>query len=222
MKISFRTPELSFITALIIFGLIDYVTTNTMSFIDLGQPTNILKIIYFEDVLLVIIAGALVACVLTSLFASQSVVFKTILLTAIISMIGLLLNICGLLLSLFNRIVDSRYLLMDAALTYVSIILLFTVWYWILDYEHQQARSSGTLIPPAIVFPQRERKISGYENWKPGFIDYLFLSFHSSSTMGPTDTLILSKRVKITMMFQVSISLIVLIVIAARAIGILR
>jgi len=207
MKIYFRFHELSYITALIIFGLIDYITSNTLSFIDLGHPINILKITHFEDVLIVLIAIALVACVLTSLFASESIVYRTILVAAVLSMLGLFLNICGL---------------MDAALMYVSTVLLFTVWYWILDYQHQQAQSSGALIPPAILFPLRERKISGYENWKPGFIDYLFLSFHSSSTMGPTDTLILSKRVKITMMFQVSISLIVLIVVAARAIGILR
>jgi hypothetical protein len=222
MKISFRIHELSYITALIIFGLIDYITSNTLSFIDLGHPINILKITHFEDVLIVLIAIALAACVLTSLFASESILYRTILVAAVLSMLGLFLNICGLLLSLFNRVVDPRFLLMDAALMYVSTVLLFTVWYWILDYQHQQAQSSGALIPPAILFPLRERKISGYENWKPGFIDYLFLSFHSSSTMGPTDTLILSKRVKITMMFQVSISLIVLIVVAARAIGLLR
>jgi len=222
MKISLRNPEFSYIIALIIFELIDYVTSSTLSFIDIGHPINILRITRFEDVLFVIIAIALVACILTSLFASQSVIFHTILLTAVLSMFGLFLNICGLVLSLFNRVADPRFLLMDAALMYVSTVLLFTVWYWILDYQHQQAQSSGEYIPPAIVFPLREKKISGYENWKPGFIDYLFLSFHSSSTMGPTDTLILSKRVKITMMFQVSISLIVLIVVAARAIGILR
>jgi len=110
---------------------------------------------------------------------------------------------------------------MDAALVFVSTVLLFTVWYWILDYKYQQSLGSGEVVPPAIIFPLMERKIPGYENWKPGFIDYLYLSFHTSSTVGPTDTLILSKRAKITTMFQVLISLIVLIVVAARAIGIL-
>jgi hypothetical protein len=111
---------------------------------------------------------------------------------------------------------------MDAALVFISTVLLFTVWYWILDFNYRQSLGSGEVVPPAIVFPLMERKISGYEHWKPGFIDYLFLSFHTSSTVGPTDTLILSKRAKITTMFQVLISLIVLIVVAARAIGILQ
>jgi hypothetical protein len=222
MKISFRNHECSYIIVLIIFGLIDYVTSNTLSFIDIGHPINILKITRFEDVLLILIVIGLVACILTYLFASQLVFFHTILVTAALSTLGLFLDICGLLLSLFNRIVDPRFLLMDAALMYVSTVLLFTIWYWILDYKHQQAQSSGEVVPPAIVFPLKEREISGYENWKPGFIDYLFLSFHTSSTVGPTDTLILSKHAKITLMFQASISLIVLIVVAARAIGILR
>jgi len=75
---------------------------------------------------------------------------------------------------------------------------------------------------PALIVPQNASKIQGLERWKPGFIDYLFLPFHTSSTVGPTDTLVLQKRAKIAMVCQVTISRIVLIVPAARAIGILR
>ncbi len=57
---------------------------------------------------------------------------------------------------------------------------------------------------------------------EPEFIDYPFLYFHTPSTVGPTDTLVLPKRAKITMICQVTISLIVHIVLVARAIGILR
>jgi hypothetical protein len=118
--------------------------------------------------------------------------------------------------------VDPVFLLIDTAIVYVSTVLLFSVWYWILDHRSRQAQWSGEVATPVLVFPQNATKIPGYENWKPGFIDYLYVSFHISSQLGPTDTLVLSDRAKVVMISQVSISLIVLIVLAARAIGILQ
>jgi len=221
MKFSSRNHEFSYIIILIIFEIFGYATADTLAFIDLGLPMNILRITRLEHVIYFLILIALVASVLTYQFASQSAVYRSILATTVLSTCALFLDIIGLLVSLFNRVTDPRFLLMDAALVFVSTVLLFTVWYWILDYKYQQSLGSGEVVPPAIIFPLMERKIPGYENWKPGFIDYLYLSFHTSSTVGPTDTLILSKRAKITTMFQVLISLIVLIVVAARAIGIL-
>ena len=217
-----RNHGLSYIVVLIICQLLDYATSNTLSFIALTHPEEIGQIIHFEDLLSVLIFLALAACVLMYLFASQSAVYRAVLMTAALSTVGLILNIGGLLLSLVNREVEPRFLLMDAAIVYASTVLLFSVWYWLLDYDSQQARCSGMEVTPVLVFPQDASRIQGYESWKPGFIDYLFLSFHTSSTVGPTDTLVLSKRAKIAMICQVTISLIVLIVLAARAIGILR
>jgi len=49
----------------------------------------------------------------------------------------------------------------------------------------QEAQSNGMAVTPVLIFPQNAKKIPGYENWKPEYIDYLFLSFHTSSTVGP-------------------------------------
>ena len=50
-------------------------------------------------------------------------------------------------------------------------------------------------------------------------IDYLFLAFTSSSTFGPTDTLVMARRAKLLMMLQATLSLIVFGGIVARAVG---
>jgi hypothetical protein len=71
------------------------------------------------------------------------------------------------------------------------------------------------------LFPQDVAAYSGYADWVPGFVDYLFLSFSTSSTLGPTETLPLARPVKLLMILQVSISLLVLVVLAARAIGLI-
>lgn len=55
----------------------------------------------------------------------------------------------------------------------------------------------------------------------PGFVDYLFVSFCMSSTLGPGDAVPLARSLKLLMMLQVSLSLLVLVVLAARAIGLI-
>jgi hypothetical protein len=50
-------------------------------------------------------------------------------------------------------------------------------------------------------------------------VDYLFLAFNTSTAFSPTDTLVLSRRIKLLVMTQSLISLMVLAIIAARAIN---
>jgi uncharacterized membrane protein len=53
--------------------------------------------------------------------------------------------------------------------------------------------------------------------WTPGFLDYLFVSFTTSTTFGPTDTPVLSGRVKVLTVIQAVLSLVVVLV--AWAVG---
>jgi len=55
----------------------------------------------------------------------------------------------------------------------------------------------------------------------PGFVDYFFLSFTTSTAFSPTDTLPLTARMKLLMMLEGSISLLTLALVAARAVNIL-
>ncbi len=57
--------------------------------------------------------------------------------------------------------------------------------------------------------------------WKPGFVDYLFLAFNTSTAFSPTDVPILSRWAKLLMMVQSSVSLGTIAILAARAINIL-
>jgi hypothetical protein len=58
-------------------------------------------------------------------------------------------------------------------------------------------------------------------DWSPGFVDYLFLAFNTSTAFSPTDSPVLSRWAKVLMMIQSSISLITLALLAARAVNIL-
>ncbi|MDB5289630.1 MAG: hypothetical protein JWL69_871, partial [Phycisphaerales bacterium] len=61
----------------------------------------------------------------------------------------------------------------------------------------------------------------GGRPWSPRFIDYLFLAFNTSTAFSPTDTPVLSRWAKVLTMIQATISLTVVVVLAARAVNIL-
>ena len=219
---SVRNHGFTYIVILIVCGLFDYITAGTLHFIILAHLRDISHVVYFEDLIFDIILFALIACVLAYFFASQVAVYRSILITTLVSTFGLVLNIGGLLFSLVNRLVDPTYLLIAAVIVYASNVLVFSVWYWLLDYASQCARNQGASFVPVLIFPHNASKLPGYDDWRPGFIDYLYLSFLISSSIGPSDTIVISRRAKLTVMCQVTISLIVLIVLAARAIGIIQ
>ena len=68
----------------------------------------------------------------------------------------------------------------------------------------------------------RELRIEMEEDdWKPGFMDYLFLAFNTSTAFSPTDVPVLSRWAKGLMMIQAVISLATIALLAARAVNIL-
>ena len=61
----------------------------------------------------------------------------------------------------------------------------------------------------------------GEEHWRPGFVDYLFLAFNTSTAFSPTDSPVLSRWAKVLMMVQALISFTTVALLAARAVNIL-
>lgn len=75
---------------------------------------------------------------------------------------------------------------------------------------------------PAVMFPQNAMATESMKGWRPSFMDDLFLSFNTANTLGPTLPVPLCGSMQIGMMLQVSIAMSVLIMIAARAIGLIQ
>jgi hypothetical protein len=118
-------------------------------------------------------------------------------------------------------------LLRSAATLWVCNILIFACWYWRLDAggPHLRAlRSShthGAFLFPQTVLDPALRKEMRADQWSPGFVDYLFLAFNTSTAFSPTDVPPLSRWAKTLMMIQASISLVTIALLAARAVNIL-
>jgi hypothetical protein len=110
-------------------------------------------------------------------------------------------------------------LLRSAAALWISNILVFASWYWRLDAggpNERDRRSEHT--EGAFLFPQMTQ---GDHEWRPGFMDYLFLAFNTSTAFSPTDVPVLSRWAKGMMMVQATISFTTVALLAARAINIL-
>jgi uncharacterized membrane protein len=116
-------------------------------------------------------------------------------------------------------------LLRSAGSLWVSNVLVFAVWYWRLDaggpYKRAKVVShekGAFLFPQMALHPESPTKP---DSWHPHFIDYLFLSFNTSTALSPTDTQVLSRWAKALMMLQSVISLTIIVLLAARAVNIL-
>lgn len=118
-------------------------------------------------------------------------------------------------------------LLRAAGALWVSNILVFASWYWRLDGGGPNERDRrGVHLDGAFLFPQmimdtELRKQMGEDRWSPGFIDYLFLAFNTSTAFSPTDVPVLSRWAKALMIVQSLISLATVVLLAARAVNIL-
>jgi len=118
-------------------------------------------------------------------------------------------------------------MLISAASLWASNILVFASWYWRLDAGGPHARDQrpghcmGSFLFPQMTMSDQDRVDAGHENWSPGFIDYLFLAFNTSTALSPADTAVLSRWAKGLMMLQSLISLSVIVLLAARAVNVL-
>jgi len=137
--------------------------------------------------------------------------------TSAIITIALVISVAFLIASLPTHTATAGTLLIDAVLLWITNVMVFAVWYWQIDGGGPWQRPSDTHIPRDFMFPQFS---AGIANWAPGFVDYLFLAFNTSTAFSPTDTAVLSKRAKALVILQSSLSLVVLAVLAARAINI--
>ncbi|MEA2131472.1 MAG: hypothetical protein QOJ85_4363 [Solirubrobacteraceae bacterium] len=97
-------------------------------------------------------------------------------------------------------------------------LLLFAVLYWELDRGGPRpAVEHPTPVAPDFLFTQQPT--AGH--WKPGFIDYLYVSLTNQSAFSPTDTMPLTPRMKILMGTQGTAALVTVGVIVARAVNLL-
>jgi hypothetical protein len=114
--------------------------------------------------------------------------------------------------------VDGARLLASSVAVWASNILLFSLAYWRIDRGGPEARLNQPRSKPDWVFPHDDT--SGADR-NPTFVDYLFLAYWTATAFSPTDALPVTSRAKLLMMLESMVSLVTIIVVAARAINII-
>jgi hypothetical protein len=120
-----------------------------------------------------------------------------------------------------------QQLLLSAASLWITNILVFGLWYWRLDAggPHQRDKrpghSEGAFLFPQMTMSKGALREAGQQNWSPNFVDYLFLAFNTSTAFSPTDVPVLARWAKVLMMLQSLLSLLIIALLAARAVNIL-
>ncbi|MGC2505793.1 MAG: hypothetical protein WA369_03970 [Candidatus Acidiferrales bacterium] len=145
----------------------------------------------------------------------------TLLANAVITL-AMVVSLVFLIQGLPQHREDPRVLLRSAVALWITNVLVFALWYWKLDGGGPTVREARhSRLESSFLFPQMVLPEGGDPSWTPHFVDYLFLAFNTSTAFSPTDTAVLSRWAKIGMMLQSLISLMIVALLAARAVNIL-
>ena len=112
-------------------------------------------------------------------------------------------------------------LLAAGAIIWVTNIIAFGLWYWDLDRGGAAARAHHPDRNPAFVFPEMLHHDYVPATWVPKFVDYLSLSFWTSTAVSPTDISAIKPWAKLMMMLEAGCSIVLIALVIARAINVL-
>lgn len=123
-------------------------------------------------------------------------------------------------------------LLLSGVTIWVTNIIVFSLWYWELDWKGPWYRINHWHPPevacdngsyPDFLFPQMQDGMEHFRkpDWRPEVLDYLYLSFTNAAAFSPTDVLPLTRPAKMTMLVQSAISLAALALLVSRAVNVL-
>ncbi|MBV8170807.1 MAG: hypothetical protein JO219_02630 [Candidatus Eremiobacteraeota bacterium] len=132
----------------------------------------------------------------------------------------LLISLYHLILSIVGRAgqITGLTLLASAIVIWVGNFLLFSLVYWSIDGGGPEARAAGQ--SSDWYFPQQSLP-DRYGVWRPVFLDYLYLAYETATAFSSTDDMPLTQRAKLLMMGESALSLITIVIVAARAVNIL-
>lgn len=142
-------------------------------------------------------------------------------------------SVVGVIRTLLDGSATGTGVLLTALQVWITNVIAFGLLYWELDRGGPVAR--GTLpraaLPDAdFQFPQDvagdaidevRGTSSAVDDWRPGFVDYLFVSLTTMMAFSPTDAMPLRSRTKLLMAVQALTAFILLALVISRAVNIL-
>ena len=117
---------------------------------------------------------------------------------------------------------SGRQLIFSGIQIWLTLVLVFALWYWELDRGGPALRGHAGERAPDFLFPQMATPELKQPDWMPGFIEYLYVSFTNATAFSPTDTMPLTSLAKVLMLVEALAAITTIVMVAGRAVNILR
>ncbi len=113
-------------------------------------------------------------------------------------------------------------LLFTAFVIWTTNVIVFGLWFWEFDLGGPVTRGMrrGRALPD-FQFPQDENRELKRPGWYPKLWDYLYVSLTNAIAFSPTDAMPLTRAAKLLMGIESAISVVTVLLVAARAVNVL-
>lgn len=154
-------------------------------------------------------------------FEERDVRFLAIGVAAVLNVVNMVS--VGLLVEdlLYGGLAKGRPLLYGAVSVWLTNVIVYSLWFWQLDRGGPVARARGTERRPDFQFPQMVGGPTAAAGWKPGYVDYLYVSLTNAAAFSPTDTMPLTQAAKALMGVESLVSIVTVGIVLGRAVNIL-
>jgi uncharacterized membrane protein len=139
----------------------------------------------------------------------------------VFNLLGVVVLVASLIPHSAARITGSQLLASGGAVWFTNTIA-FGLAFWELDCGGPVARALATAArKPDFQFPQDENPQLARDGWAPRLWDYFYLSLTNATAFSPTDAMPLTRIAKALMAAESLLSVVTLLLLAARAVNIL-
>ncbi|HWU56221.1 MAG TPA: hypothetical protein VN175_12015 [Rhizomicrobium sp.] len=137
---------------------------------------------------------------------------------------AMVINLTNVVTVMVERPADISgiQLLSSSIGVWITNVIIFALLYWQIDRGGPERRLNHASTMPDWLFPQESAPREDVSpDWRPTFVDYLYLAYSTATAFSTTDAMPLTPRSKLLMMLESSFSLMTVVVVASRAINIL-
>jgi uncharacterized membrane protein len=139
----------------------------------------------------------------------------------VFNVLGVVVLVASLIAHSATRITGAQ-LLASGGVVWFTNAIAFGLAFWELDCGGPVARALATEArKPDFQFPQDENPQLARDGWAPRLWDYFYLSLTNATAFSPTDAMPLTRTAKALMAAESMLSLVTVLLVAARAVNIL-
>lgn len=151
----------------------------------------------------------------------REIVIALLSLVWVFNVLGVVILVSSLVAHSATHITGSQ-LLASGGAVWLTNAIAFGLAFWELDCGGPVARALATAArKPDFQFPQDENPQLARDGWAPRLWDYFYISLTNATAFSPTDALPLTRPAKALMAAESTLSVVTVLLVAARAVNIL-